>query len=448
MAGQPGCCVRARWKGLPDHGTLESVSGIGLLHWFVVPARQRIAAVALVAWGCAQGGGLQVEEGPGGPQPVAPRLDRSGEGSPGLGLVDDGPVPERPTETCALVQAPAVLSPRPVDVILVLDNSPSMDGEQFAVERSINRNFAGILEASGVDYRVIVLSRHRAEQRFFSDLARSSLCVEQPLSSLLSCPAAYPGTSERFFHYSAEIQSRDSLTRALGTYTAPDREFSLTATGWSAWLRPGSKKVFLEMTDDDSTLGARRFAEILTGQAPEHFGTNPERPSFVFHSIVGLAAKQNPSEPYFPEEPLVEETCSNAERVVTNAGLVYQELSKLTGGLRLPLCTNSLFDVVFERIAEDVFVQAGVACEIDVPEPPGGLELDLDKIAVSYARERGLPRDRLGQVLNPEDCAGDAFYLEGGQIHLCADACEAVNRQQSAADVQVEFACESTILIR
>jgi hypothetical protein len=69
----------------------------------------------------------------------------------------------------------------------MLDNSGSMSDELQAVEDNLNLNFASILANSGVDYRVILLSRHRREVRDESGESSTSVCVTTPLSALADC---------------------------------------------------------------------------------------------------------------------------------------------------------------------------------------------------------------------------------------------------------------------
>ena len=61
-----------------------------------------------------------------------------------------------------------------VDIIFVVDNSGSMTDEIDAIRRNINDNFAAIIEASGVDYRVILLSQYGREG--------TNVCIEPPLA--------------------------------------------------------------------------------------------------------------------------------------------------------------------------------------------------------------------------------------------------------------------------
>ena len=349
---------------------------------------------------------------------------------------------------CARAEAMAELVTEPVDIILLLDNSGSMDDELDAVERNINVNFAQILTDSEVDYRVILISRHRKAARDANAEASTSICVEAPLSGLVACPAEDPVFSDRFFHYFTKIESTNSFDVALDTYYPPiatdnqDRS-DQAPLGWSEWLRAGAKKVFLELSDDNEDMSPDLFIAGLIQEGPEHFGTDPAAPSFVFHSIVGIAEKAVPTDPYLPEEPVNSEECP----AVTTAGETYQELSRRTGGLRFPICGFDAYDVVFRRIAEDVVTRTIVACDFALPAAPAGTELVLDNIAVNHVFGDGSGESTLGQVLDPADCGPDAFYFDGDRVVLCPEACDVV-RADANAQVEVLFTCESTVIVR
>jgi hypothetical protein len=124
-------------------------------------------------------------------------------------------------ETCAQAEAQATLVTEPIDIIVALDNSGSMDDELEAVEQNINVNFAQILDDGEVDYRVILISRHRKAGRDETAEASTSICVEAPLSGLAMCPSPTPVFSERFYHFFTKIESDDSFDVILGTYYPP-----------------------------------------------------------------------------------------------------------------------------------------------------------------------------------------------------------------------------------
>ncbi len=414
------------------------------------------ALLALVA----PGGCAPSSEPDAAPVVAAPAADGApGVNDPGVsGLVDDNETPFVPVdeaEACALERADTVQFKEPVDIIVVVDNSASMEQELSSMELNINQNFASILEESQLDYRMIVLTLHRRFPRTGYGQSATMLCVTEPLSSVEDCTAApEPAFSDHFFQYSTRIESDDSFDVLLDTFEPPfdseDREdeFGNAPLGWSEWLRPGIKKVFLELTDDDEDMASADFVRALSELAPEHFGADPEQPSFVFHSIVGIAPKAEPTEPYQPGEALENGTCTKGSLALPNAGETYQELSRLTGGLRFPICVPAAYDVVFREIAGKVIAQSNLACDFPVPEAPAGRTLDLDRVSVAIEHETtGAATTLLGQARIAAECASDAFFIDGGRIQLCPDVCSAV-RGEEGARVDVLFGCESSIIVR
>ena len=416
----------------------------------------RVAVVAAFALGCgadpaADAGARVAPEG--GTRATPNATDGGGRGGTsnstpaGQGSIDTGSSSAgTESTTCATLSARGVLIKEPVDIILVLDNSGSMADELDAVERNINLNFAKILSESGVDYRVILLSRHRREERAPSGESSTSICVTSPLSGLATCPGPEPVNSERFFQYSIKVESEDSLDRILSTYNQADSKFGLTELGWSEWLRSGAKKVFLELTDDNAEMPVDAFVQKLTALLPANFGSE-SRPEFVFHSIIGIKEKSPASAPYAPDEPIQTARCSGGGDTVANAGLGYQELSRRTGGLRFPICEFSSYDAVFRTIASDVVTHSQLSCDFDIPALADGGALDPTRVAVAYSAAGASSAARFGQVLDLAACQADAFYIEDEQIHLCPDTCNAV-KADSSAKIDVLFTCESTIIVK
>jgi hypothetical protein len=385
----------------------------------------------------------------------------AGEGEPGVtGLVDENESPFVPVnegDACAVERAATVESKDPVDIIVIVDNSASMGDELAATERNINESFAQILEDSGLDYRVIALTLHRrANRQSGGNQAATMLCVAKPLSDLDDCTSApEPEFSERFFQYSTRIQSDDSFDVLLDTYAPPfdfdDREdqFGNAPLGWSEWLRPGVKKVVLEMSDGNEDMAPDDFLRAMSELDPESFGADPGQPEFIFHSIVDVVEKVDLTAPYLPGEEVEPATCSSSTtNTLATSGEVYQEVSRLTGGLRFPICQSAAYDVVFREIAGRVIAQSNIACDFPVPEAPEGRTLNLDAVSVAIEHEgTGAETSTLGQARLAADCAADAFYVENDRIRLCPDVCSAV-RGEEGARVDVLFGCQSTIIVR
>src|SRR5919106_4043945 len=136
------------------------------------------------------------------------------------GSTDAGTTPDPvvvPGEVCRSVGPDAPPAPRLVDIIFVIDNSVLMTEEIVSVQDNINAHFADLLDQSGVDYRVILVSE-------YGRAADERVCIQAPLGGSPTCepPPIIPMNGERFFHYDQQITDRDALGRLYLIYDAPD----------------------------------------------------------------------------------------------------------------------------------------------------------------------------------------------------------------------------------
>ena len=186
--------------------------------------------------------------------------DTDGDGIPDG---DEGFLGTDPTvadRACADTSAEATVGRVPVDIIIVIDSSGSMSGEIAAVERNIDTNLASILGMESVDYRVILIAEYRDRGGDPED----GICIGMPLSGIPDCtmPPAAPVNGARFFHYDERVGSHDSFEVILDTYDQPDPH-GLAPNGWREWLRPGAKRAFMEISDDDSDMAFAEFDAAL-----------------------------------------------------------------------------------------------------------------------------------------------------------------------------------------
>jgi hypothetical protein len=420
-----------------------------------------LGSTTLAAWGCGTNGGNVASStgntaGTGGSGGVAATTTGTGtpsSSSTGDFMFDAGPsdAPLDPDSACASQSASATLTKKPVDVIIVIDNSGSMTQEIQGVQQNINQNFATIIENSGLDYRVILVSRHG------SATGAQSVCIEAPLSGIAAggCapPPAQPvNNPPKFFHYSTEIASRNSWCKILSTFSTPD-EFNVAPMGWQEWLRPDSFKTFIEITDDGvgctyngktysdantvagGTTVAPKFDADLLALSPAQFGDLNQR-NYAFYSIVALAFNTPATKPYAPTDPVTAGKCPTA----ANPGTGHQALSVLTGALRFPICDTTSYDVLFQAIAEGVIQGAKVVCDFPVPDAPPGKTIDLTTVEVAYTPGGMGAVSTFAQVKDHASCAPSSFYIDSGTIHLCPETCGVVQLDPSAK-IDVLFGC-------
>ncbi|HLT30598.1 MAG TPA: vWA domain-containing protein [Myxococcaceae bacterium] len=342
-------------------------------------------------------------------------------GSGGDGGPQPGDPPFPPDEACHEVSEQASLTKKPIDIIIVIDNSGSMSNEIEGVERNINENFADILEQSGVDYRVILISRH-------GQSSSQNICIKAPLSGTSCSPVpSQPANTERFKHLNTSIDSYNALKVTVDRYN-----------DWKGWLRPNSFKSFIVVTDDESRrMTPEDFeAALFSFQPAGTFGTAAER-NFVFHSIIGIEPKNPPNTAYGPDEPKSNTKCSTAY----NPGVQYEDLSIWSGGLRFPVCETASYDAVFQAAAQDVIERSRVACSFTPPPTPPGQTYDQAYIA--YTPGAGGEEQYFLEVSDAASCNDKGFTRdpENDEITLCPATCSKVEEDE-AANLSVRFSCE------
>jgi hypothetical protein len=326
--------------------------------------------------------------------------------------------------------------PGPADIIIAIDTSGSMQGEIDAVEANISRNFADIIGASGIDFRVILVADYPPGRKL-------TMCVSEPLSTddcADPLPTA-PGTRfPTFFHYDTLVDSHDAFEVLLDTFNRPDPHGHMPA-GWGAVLRRNAAKTFLLISDDRPDDPQELFDAQLLALAPDQFGTAEAR-NYVWHSIIGMEANDPPTAPWLPTDPIRTNRCSPGSQ---SSATEYQELSILTGGLRFPLCDNDRFDIVFQAIAQGVIDQVILPCSLSVPAPPGGRVLDLRGVALVHRPGDGGGPVSLPRVNAAAQCGnGAGFYVENDVVSLCPTSCSAVQADESGS-LTLHVACAGDI---
>lgn len=386
--------------------------------------------------------------------------------------------PDSIPEGCSDISAQADQVRRPVDIIVAVDQSSSMKEEIEGIQKFINDGFYEPIK--DLDYRVILIALYGNSGRLTNKNVHKrvdgvlqdffAICITPPLGGNpctipaacepdqtpdSACPDAdgdrvvdlietQPKNSSRFWHYDQAVDSRDPLEALKVTFDRADKH-AFMPNGWGAKLREGSLKFFIVFSDDnsDSTRMSSTDFETWLFQHPQHFGSKSDR-NYVFHSIIGIKAKQSPNseEPYLPEESVVTGKCGSA----SNAGAEYQPLSKDSGGLRFPVCNDdvgiSIYEKMFDTLAETVLQGSQLRCAYELPPPPENLTYVFDGVLVKYTPAPGQPAQNFGHVKDENACgSGDGYYVSDDVIHLCPHTCTTVQANDTA-QLKIHVSCD------
>ncbi len=395
-------------------------------------------------------------------------------GGSGLNLGSGGRGGAANSSACAAVEQRASNVYRPIDVIFVIDNSRSMDDEISAVQARINGDFADIIAKSGLDYRVIMVSRYGKVGSAVGD-SDNPICISAPLGSgdCRDPLRSKLSNTQRFFHYSADVESHNAWCVLLGAFKAADEYGDTPRAGWvplapkgyAQYLRPAAFKAFVVISDDDvsCTSGGSRFDDgvsvgggeraaaafdaALLNLSPANFGSATQR-NYVWHSIVGLAAAAG-QQPWAPSAPVQLGRCAGGSE---GPGTGYQALSRLTGGLRYPSCEHQSFDAVFNTIAHGIVQRAELSCEWDIPSPPAGQSFDKGLVNVRFTPSAGAPAESIPNVASAASCgARGGWYYDDpalpNKVVACPSTCSHI-KQSSDARIDVLFGCRTETLVR
>jgi hypothetical protein len=332
-----------------------------------------------------------------------------------------------------------------------------MGEELQGVIDNINEHLAAILAREKIDYRVVLIG--------------GDFCILPPLGPSASAPECYGSNPPRFFHARNGVNNSDALTLFLWTYDGYTRrpntcdKVERPDVRWKQHLRYGALKVFVVFSDDDPSsfsaerLGCRNcplhncptfadrgadwgggdFATELHKLEPRGMFGTPDARKWIFHSIVGVPRQMPPDEPV----TALDDVCRFGGNAAETAGVEYQKLSRLTGGMRYPSC-NSDYSPVFRSIAASIIP---LACtyrleSTEVPSIP-----DLSRVNVLFNPNDGTGvRTILRDDSAPCDAGASGWQLANHdtEIVLCGGACEVVRAAPNGL-LSIEVGCQTRV---
>ncbi len=223
------------------------------------------------------------------------------------------PVPEVPSVTYSTDVIFSKLTSVPLDVVWIIDNSGSMDAEAAHVRT----NFKSFIDslATLTEIKVALISK----------------------SGTSGTAVSLPVTGPNYLAINQTVDSRNPLQLLMRSICNPEISSACQNNGVTtstnsvldgkiaSFLRPGSKKVFVFVTDDNSNVAAASYNNIAAAAFPDAKPT-------IF-GFIGLGAMASP--------------CQAAQ------GSVYQTLASETGGSVFNIC-DQVWTSTFNELKDNV----------------------------------------------------------------------------------------------
>jgi hypothetical protein len=367
-----------------------------------------VIALLVISAGCD-------EDNPGGPG--------GGDGDGWSSLTDGGGGrSDLPFQSCASVEQKAQNTYQPVDIVITIDNSPSLLDEINATRANMNK-FSKMIGDSGLDHHIVLISCLPGDcdnDKFHG------ICIDPPLGKTGGCTAVPPSDTNppNYLHVSMKVPSTKGLERTLSTYSQ-----------WKSMIRPAAAHHFVIISDDTDETSAVQFNDAVLKLDPSFKG-------YKFHGIFAFKSKEAACA-ISTSEPCCTYAAPGGE------GVPYKDLVKLTGGVQADLC-QQIFDPVFQQIATSVIKSAQLSCEWALPAPPDGKDLDPKKVNVEFI-DGGGASTVFGKVLSAADCSkvsGDAWYYDSEtkptKVLVCPQTCTKIQGQLNA-EMVIHFGCKTEI---
>lgn len=291
--------------------------------------------------------------------------------------------------TCASFTATGQVVSKPADIIVVVDNSPSMVDETNAVQANLNA-FSQQITDAGIDTRVLLMTAYPNPDA--APEIDTGVCIDPPLGGG-GCPLE-DDNQPYFAHMQQIIGSEHALAKILSTHA-----------NWAPMMRPDSVKHLIVVSDDDSYVGAADFDAQFLALDPTYAG-------YFFHGIVSMT------------------DCPESGAT----GEQYIALAELTGGVIGDLCEQE-FQPTFDVLSTAVTEGTSLACAWAMPEAPEGKVIDPETIAIVLELDGVISSPP--RVDGPEACAPDeaGWYFDDPDAPTALVSCPATCAAVSAAAI-------------
>ena len=378
-----------------------------------------------------------------------------------------------PDAACTSASVEAVVERLPVDIIWMVDSSTSMQPAIEQVQAGLN-DFASVIDAAGLDYRVVMLSLRGVGETTLPAGRRYQVCIPPPLGGA-SCADNPP----LFYQVPVDVRSTQPLEQFLGTlgqtagYAAADERGSAP---WLDLLRTEATKTIVIVTDDNARMVERSGSTFVAGAGGGTSG-DPVATGDWFETTTDVSDGSNPFNSLTLPEGILDPRWgglfdgyvfsalygwgSDTDPSVActypgggtppSSGPTYTELVTRRAGVRARICDGpSAWEPFFDGIATAVERTSRIDCSIPIPPAPDGMTFERNRINVLI--DDGTGPVTVFKVPSAADCddRGGWYYDDDAAptaVVLCPASCARVQPTGGVTTrVDVQFGCATILL--
>jgi hypothetical protein len=324
------------------------------------------------------------------------------------------PQPSDAGGECGAVSQTAENTLQPVDIIIGVDTSGSMDEEIVFVQQNLNA-FSQQIVDSGIDVHVIMLATEGVTMAggLFGGDSQNAVCIGAPLGSGM-CPG--DSNPPSYTHVNTEVGSNDVLNVYVNAYPQ-----------YKASLREGSLKTFVSVTDDDATDGPYNSADAF---------------------MAAVNALEPAGSVMWSDWRYSGIYCFSECEEAAATGTVHADLVARTMGVGGDLCLQD-FATVFDTLAQKVIETVTLACDWAIPPAPGDEAFDAAKTNVRLNLDGVM--EPLTKAASAADCADlNAWHYDDeanpARVVACPATCSRMQAAQNA-NVDILFGCETVLVV-
>ncbi len=303
-------------------------------------------------------------------------------------------------QVCGCVSQTADNVLEPVDIIIAVDSSPSMNTAKNKIQNGLN-GLNDSIEEEGIDARVVLIANSGNAVPMML-----SWCVPKPLGSGQCGGAGKYGNDtnrDEYVHVNVSFGMNGSVPAILNNYN-----------DYKSILREDASKQFVAVEDGQPAQTVQQFTARLEG-----FNPPIEEEDWTFNSVNAGSSLMGGN---------------NFMKYVKDSGGYEGKLGQAA----------TAFDELLEYMADNIVQGAALACEWDLPDE----DFDTREVNVQYTSSSG-DFEEFKHVSGEGSCGDkDAWYYDDdddpAKVYVCPAICDRI-KSDTDGKINIILGCPTLV---